>query len=69
MHEDRACAQLAPSSSQPEGRLLMVEAPSEPFSDTETVLRSINELQGGGDAVSKTVPYRAGCNYTFLHGE
>ncbi len=33
----------------------MVEAPSEVDSATETILRSINELQGGGGAVCKTI--------------
>ncbi len=68
LQKNGARAQPGPSS-QPEGRLLMVEAPDALESATETVLRSLNELQGGGDAICKTIPYRYACSYTFLKGE
>ncbi len=69
LQEGEACARFGPSSGRPEGRLLMVETPSEADSATETVLRSINELQGGDDVFCKTVPFRLCCSYTFFHGE
>ncbi len=47
----------------------MVDDPNDPHMATETVLRSINEFQVGGDAVCKTIPYRYACIYTFLKGE
>ncbi len=61
-------AQFGPTSGRPEGRLLMVEEPTEIKSATETVLRSINELPDGGDAICKTVPFRLGCSYIFFQG-
>ncbi len=67
LQKDGACAQPGPSS-QPEGRFLMVEAPDDFKSSTETVLRSLNELQGGGDAICKTIPFRYACSYTFFKG-
>ncbi len=63
-----ARAQPSPPSRQL-SRLLMVDDPNDPHMASETVLRSINKLQGVGGAVCKTIPYRYACSYTFLKGE
>ncbi len=68
MQEGGARAQPVSSPSQPEDRLLMVDDPNGPHFATETVLRSLNELKGGGSAICKTKPYLYGCSYTFLKG-
>ncbi len=69
LQDGGARAQPVPPSRQPARRLLMVGDPNDPHMATETVLRSINELQGGGGAVCKTIPYWYACSYTFLKGE
>ncbi len=63
-----ACPQSGPSSSQPEIRLLVAECPRDCQSSTETVLRSLDELQVDGETICKTIPYRFGCSYTFFQG-
>ncbi len=67
--QETPCTLPGPSFNQPEGRLLMVEYPTDLHFAAETVLRSLNELQDGGDAICKTIPYRCACSYTFLKGE
>ncbi len=68
LQDGGARAQPDPSSNQTEGRLLMVDDPTDPHFATETVLRSLNELQGDSDAICKTIPYRCACSYTFFQG-
>ncbi len=61
-----ACAEGGPSvSEQDEAMLLMVEYQ---FCGSETVLRSLDELQPGG-TVNHSIPYRVGCAYTLFQGE
>ncbi len=62
-----ACAEGGPSvSRQDEAMLLMVEYRNPGI--TETVLRSLDELQPGG-TVNHSIPYRGGCAYTLFQGE
>ncbi len=62
-----ACAEGGPSvSRQNETALLMVEYRS--YGITETVLRSLDELQPGG-TVNHSIPYRLGCSFTLFQGE
>ncbi len=62
-----ACAEGGPSvSEQGEAMLLMVEYRDPGI--TETVLRSLDELQNGG-AVNHRIPYRWGCSCTLFQGE
>ncbi len=61
-----ACAEGGPSvGGQGVAMLLMVE-----YRDTgsETVLRSLDELQPGG-TVNHSIPYRDDCAYTLFQGE
>ncbi len=63
-----ACAEGGPSISGQGGEmLLMVEDPTDSTS-SETVLRSIDELQLGG-TVNHDIPYRFSCAYTLFQGE
>ncbi len=62
-----ACAEGGPSASrQGDAMLLMVEYRGPDI--TETVLRSLDELQPGG-TVNHSIPYRVGCAYTLFQGE
>ncbi len=63
-----ACAEGGPSASgQGEAMLLMVEDPTDSTS-SETVLRSIDELQLGGTEYDD-IPHRRWCAYTLFQGE
>ncbi len=63
-----ACAEGGPSiRGQGEALLLMVEYP-EDSNSSESVLRSINELQQGG-TLKQVIPYRRWCAYTLFQGE
>ncbi len=62
-----ACAEGGPSvSRQGEAMLLMVEHRGPGI--TETVLRSLDQLQPGG-TVKHNIPYRWGCSYALFQGE
>ncbi len=58
LQDGGARAQPVPPFRQPVRRLLMVDDPNDPHMASETVLRSINEFQVGGDAVYKTLSVR-----------
>ncbi len=61
-----ACAEGGPSvGGQGEAMLLMVEYRG---AGSETVLRSLDELQPGG-TVNHSIPYRYGCSFTLFQGE
>ncbi len=64
----RACAEGDPTVSGQDGEMLrMVEEPEDGDS-SETVLRSLDELQPGGN-VNHVIPRRYGCAYTLFQGK
>ncbi len=61
-----ACAEGGPTVGvQAEAMLLMVE---DRYTGSETVLRSLDELQPGG-TVNHSIPYRLGCSFILFQGE
>ncbi len=61
-----ACAEGGASvGGQGEAMLLMVEYQG---AGSETVLRSLDEMQPGG-TVNHSIPYRLGCSCTLFQGE